>query len=574
MTNLRNFEKIGGGQGPRSRRRLGAEALLCSSVIAIAMVLAALPSLAAASTYPTLAPLVIGTSATPTSNGAKLTATVYPYGADTHYYFEYGTNTSYGTDIPMTPVDLGGAEYPASTQVEQTISGLTSGMSYHYRIVASNSQGEATGSGTGDKNFTTLTNATEPAVTIEAAAPITGGFKISGTVNPNGAETHYKFEYGISTKYGASSPEGQLPSGTSVEGVSTELKSLLPNTTYHFRLVAENSAGSTPSEDKEFTTPKSELAAPIAEAIEPIETPTGYKLQGNINPNGLKTGYHFELGTSTSYGSNIPEADVNIGEGEAAVPVSQEIGLNKLTPNTAYHYRIVAENSKGIGMSKDEQFTTKPERPTVVATPFTKTAEGYVINGTVNPHGAETSYYFEFGTTTAYGTNFPTPDAVAGSGNAPVAVSVVVGNFPPGIPYHYRLVAHNKGGGSTSEDQEFTTPAEVPVTPAVLAPTLLPPSNNFSVGQATVKGTSAALQISVPGPGTISALGKNLKPATAVAIGAGKIGLRLKLSAAGARALKKAKSHALKLKIKISFQPTGGSPATTTKSLMFKSSGS
>ena len=150
----------------------------------------------------------------------------------------------------------------------------------------------------------------------------------------------------------------------------------------------------------------------------------------------------------------------------------------------------------------------------------------------------------------------------------------MVGEFPPGIPYDYRLVAHNKGGTTTSENQEFTTPAEVPVTPPVLPPTLPPPPpNNFSVGQATAKGTSAALQISVPGPGTISASGKDLKPATTIVTGAGKISLKLKLSSAGAKALKKAKGHKLKLKVKITFQPTGGSAATTSKSLMFKSSG-
>jgi len=41
--------------------------------------------------------------------------------------------------------------------------------------------------------------------------------------------------------------------------------------------------------------------------------------------------------------------NVNIGEGEATIPVFQEIGLNKLTPNTTYHYRIDAENSKAPG---------------------------------------------------------------------------------------------------------------------------------------------------------------------------------------------------------------------------------
>jgi len=570
MGDLAKHVKNGPTQGTHSRRALVATAVLCTS--AVALLLAAFPSLAAAS-YPTLAPLVIGTTATPTSNGAKLTATVYPYGAETHYYFEYGSSASYGTDIPMPPgVDLGGAEYPASSGVEQTISGLTSGVTYHYRIVASNSQGEGTGSGTGDKTFTTLTNATKPAVTLNEATPITGGFKLSGTVNPNGAETHYKFEYGTTTASGASSPEETLATGTSAVPVSTELKSLLPNTTYHFRLVAENSAGPTQSEEKEFKTATSEPAAPAAEAIEPIETPNGYKLQGNINPNGLKTGYHFQFGTTTGYGTNIPESNVNIGEGEATIPVFQEIGLNKLTPNTTYHYRIDAENSKGPGMSNDEQFTTKPEPPTVVATPFSKTAEGYVINGTVNPHGAETSYHFEFGTTTAYGTNLPTPDAVAGSGNAPVVVSVVVGNFPPSIPYHYRLVAKNKGGTTISEDQAFTTPPEGPEKMIEIPPPL-PPSNKFSVESATAKGTTATLAFKVPGPGTISASGKDLKPATTTASGAGEISLNLKLTGAGTKALKKAKSHKLKLKVTISFQPSGGSLATTTKTLMFKKTG-
>jgi len=223
-------------------------------------------------------------------------------------------------------------------------------------------------------------------------------------------------------------------------------------------------------------------------------------------------------------------------------------------------------------MSNDEQFTTKPEPPTVVATPFSKTAEGYVINGTVNPHGAETSYHFEFGTTTAYGTNLPTPDAVAGSGNAPVVVSVVVGNFPPSIPYHYRLVAKNKGGTTISEDQAFTTPPEGPEKMIEIPPPL-PPSNKFSVESATAKRTTATLAVKVPGPGTISASGKDLKPATTTASGAGEISLNLKLTGAGTKALKKAKSHKLKLKVTISFQPSGGSLATTTKTLMFKKTG-
>ncbi len=68
MGDLANSENIGEPPCGRSPASPVAKAFLCTSLVVFA--LAALPSLAAAS-YPTLAPLVTGTSATPTSNGAK-----------------------------------------------------------------------------------------------------------------------------------------------------------------------------------------------------------------------------------------------------------------------------------------------------------------------------------------------------------------------------------------------------------------------------------------------------------------------------------------------------------------------
>ena len=105
----------------------------------------------------------------------------------------------------------------------------------------------------------------------------------------------------------------------------------------------------------------------------------------------------------------MPESNVNIGEGETTNSrLSGHFGLTNLQTRS-----IIIGSSpktpKAQAESHDEHFKTMPEPPTVVATPFTKTAEGYVINGTVNPHGAETSYHFEFGTTTAYGTISPRP---------------------------------------------------------------------------------------------------------------------------------------------------------------------
>ncbi len=554
---------------PRARWWRGtlARTLLCSSIAALA--LAVLPSVAEAYCGP-YAPFIGSPSATPSHTSAKVTVSIDTYCYATNYTIEYGSTPSYGSSVSGV---TGAGE---NEMVEKTISGLTENTEYHYKITASNTYGS--GTPTSDHTFRTMGNATKPTVTVNAATPITGGEELSGTINPNGSSiASYHFEYSAegSGVYESVAGEQTNPQGSTAVTVSVKLKileKLLPNTTYNVKLFAENAGGSETKQGPSFTTPKAENeSAPAASAKPAIEiTQTSATLRGEINPDGLKTTYHFEFGKSIAYGTNRPETEGVLVAGETTKSV--ETDISGLEPNTTYHYRVFAKNSKGKTESTDREFTTLPEPPTVVATPFTKTAAGYVINGTVNPHGAETSYHFEFGTTTAYGTDLPSPDAmVAGGGDAPVAVSEVVGEFPPGIPYDYRLVAHNKGGTTTSENQEFTTPAELVEPPPPPPPP--PSSNQFTIESALATGTAAMLKISVPGPGTISASGKDLKPATTIVTGAGKISLKLKLTSAGAKALKKAKGHKLKLKVKITFQPTGGSAATTGKSLMFKSGG-
>src|SRR3954451_20172322 len=78
------------------------------------------------------------------------------------------------------------------------------------------------------------------------------------------------------------------------------------------------------------------------------------------------------------------------------------------------------------------------------------------LNGTVKPNNEATTYHFEFGTTTAYGTNSPEAGPIApGSGNT--AVSADIGSLAPGTVYHYRLVATNPSGAIPGKDTTFTT---------------------------------------------------------------------------------------------------------------------
>lgn len=79
-------------------------------------------------------------------------------------------------------------------------------------------------------------------------------------------------------------------------------------------------------------------------------------LNGMVNPNGFETTYQFEYGTTTGYGSKAPASAKSIGSGTSSVEVSEK--LEGLTPETTYHFRLVATNAKGTSKGPDQTFTT------------------------------------------------------------------------------------------------------------------------------------------------------------------------------------------------------------------------
>jgi len=80
------------------------------------------------------------------------------------------------------------------------------------------------------------------------------------------------------------------------------------------------------------------------------------------------------------------------------------------------------------------------------------------LNGTVNPEGDDTEYYFEYGKTTAYGSVKPIPSGSAGWGTTALSFSTVATGLEPGATYHYAIVASNEGGTSYGGDMIVATP--------------------------------------------------------------------------------------------------------------------
>jgi hypothetical protein len=108
---------------------------------------------------------------------------------------------------------------------------------------------------------------------------------------------------------------------------------------------------------------------------------------------------HFDWGLTASYGQSAP-CDQDPGSGSGDVRVSA--GISGLDAGTTYHFRIVAANGSGTVTMGDQTFSTLgpvPSRPQVSEISNSSASFG----GDVDPGGHESSCYFEFGFTTAYG---------------------------------------------------------------------------------------------------------------------------------------------------------------------------
>jgi Zn-dependent metalloprotease len=94
-----------------------------------------------------------------------------------------------------------------------------------------------------------------PSVTTGSASGVSqSAATLNGSVDPNGLATSYHFEYGTTSSYGSSTSSQSAGSGTSAVAASAGISGLAAGTTYHFRLVASNSAGTTQGSDQTFTT--------------------------------------------------------------------------------------------------------------------------------------------------------------------------------------------------------------------------------------------------------------------------------------------------------------------------------
>jgi hypothetical protein len=273
---------------------------------------------------------------------ATLNGTVDPNSRDTTFYFEYGTSTSYGTKTAVKSAGSG-----ASPQNEAAgISKLQVGRTYHFRIVATSDAGTTTGA---DATFKT---SSAPLVVTADANPIAvTTATLRGQVTPNGLSTTWWFEYGPSLSYGLKTASHSAGSGTTAQSVSAGITKLKAGTTYHFRLVAQNSSGRVFGFDRILTTVgPPEATTGASQAVGPDTA----QLTGSLDTRGRPTTWWFDYGTTTKYGKSTTHRSAGSRAGAQTVTAP----VAGLAATTTYHYRLVAKSDAGTSYGADATFAT------------------------------------------------------------------------------------------------------------------------------------------------------------------------------------------------------------------------
>jgi hypothetical protein len=214
------------------------KALLAAMILSL--VLAAPAAAASAPSVETAPASSVGT------DRATLNGSVNPNGQSTSWWFEYGTSTSYGLKTSTHNAGSG----TRAIDVSAGLNRLSVGTTYHFRLVATNGTGTSYG---GDQSFNTSAPPavqTNPAQNVAATSAV-----LSGSVDPRGSSTSWHFDYGTTSAYGLKTATQNLGSGSGARPVSVTISNLSPSTTYHFRLVATNAAGTTADGDMSFSTP-------------------------------------------------------------------------------------------------------------------------------------------------------------------------------------------------------------------------------------------------------------------------------------------------------------------------------
>lgn len=370
----------------------------------------------------------------------------------TYGYVEYGETVSYGQSTPKSTM--------AKMDDSASITGLTPGTEYHYRVIAEDQSGNTAYSE--DRILETAAEVivmdnTPPQISQVSVSNITTSEATISWTTDEPAQGNVG--YGLTEEYGSSTP---LTDDYSTEH-SVIVSNLEPSTNYHFHVTVQDESGNqSVSPDETFTT--SDVALEPTPAPEPTATTTLFAIS-NVETASVSTSTATIIWTT----SEPADAQVFYSPGESytsSTPVynslnqSHQIILAGLQSGTNYFYKVVSKNASGQTLEKSGfEFNTlfQPvvinEAPTIsnVSVESVGTSTAVITWQTDKPAQGEVRY----GTTTAYKqtdgghTNFLTDHRHTLSG------------LSSNTLYNFEIIVRDENGNETIyENVAFTTLAE------------------------------------------------------------------------------------------------------------------
>lgn len=305
-----------------------------------------------------------------------------------------------------------------------------------------------------------LAAGTPTAVTLSPLSITETSATLRGTVQPNGVQTNVWIEYGVSSSLGFQLNLPSVGSQHTIYDVSGFLTGLQPNTTYYYRLVAENSFGTSRGTIVSFVTTLGGSGGTVVNTQSATEVNNfSARLNGTVSAGqNVTVTYRFEYGVTQSLGSRT--ADSMVVPGSTSVPVSAVI--SGLQQNTTYYFRIVGESPQGTSQGVTSSFFTSTSGGSGAAPiaetreVFTPSETGATLRADVNPRGVDTTVWFEYGTNPSSLSN-STAQLPIGTSNFTMPTSAPVFNLLRGTTYYYRVIARSNAGTTYGNIMTFVT---------------------------------------------------------------------------------------------------------------------
>jgi hypothetical protein len=318
---------------------------------------------------------------------------------------------------------------------------------------------------------------------------------IDFTIDPDGADTTYVIEYGPNTNYGQKTAPVDIGSTRGPQSLTRTLTGLTPNTTYHFDVVATNSAApkGVGGGDQTFTT---EPDAPLSATGESVSGMAGVKLSATVatftdaDPNGVVSDYtaSIDWGDGSTTAGTISAA---AGGGFAVT------GSHTYAAGGQYTTSLTINDVGGAKATATGSATAvgPPVVSDVSVVSVTETTA--TIGFTIDPAGADTNYVVEYGPDTSYGQRTAPVDIGAAGG--PQSLTRTLTGLEPNGTYHFNVIATNSGapGGVGGGDQPFTT---VQPSPPFTSPALGGATPHSGVLGVQSVGKAAATLADLPPP--------------------------------------------------------------------------